>query len=363
MKPSVWYIIYREVAMGLTGKSKTLRVAAIAALFIFLAWRAFAGAVTLEGAGATFPYPLYARWAAAYAKKTGIRVDYSAVGSGEGIKRIKEHRADFAASDIPLGREELEEAGLVQFPMVVGGVVPIINVDGVKGDFRLTPETLSGIFLGRIKKWNDPELAAANPGIRLPDSPIRVFHRSDASGTTWIFTDYLSKVSHVWRERVGRGAAVNWPAGDGRARNSGVAEAVASTGNSIGYTEYAYAAERWLKRPLLRNGAGTFVKPFINSFVSAARNADWDGVSRGEATLTGQAGKDSWPITGATFILLRKDPADCARTRAALGFFKWAYRYGADMAEENTYMPVPKPVFEKVEKLWAKKIRCAGEDE
>lgn len=349
----------RRHSMRLTGNAKVLKAAIAALLLMLFAWRAFAGSPAIEGAGATFPYPLYAKWATEYARQSGVKVGYSAVGSAKGIEWIKENKADFAASDIPLSRDELTKAALIQFPMAVGGVVPVINVEGVKGDLRLTPGTLAAIFLGRVKRWNDREIASFNPALKLPGAAITVFHRSDASGTTWIFTDYLAKVSPEWKKGVGRGASVRWPVGAGRERNSGVAAAVKATKNSIGYTEYTYAAENWLKRPLLRNKSGEFVKPFINSLVSAARNADWEKVSFGEATLTDQAGKGSWPITGATFIIVRKNPADCGRTLAALAFFGWAYRSGADIAEDNTYMPVPKPVYESIEKRWAEEIACA----
>jgi len=345
----------------LTGRAKALRIAAIALILIFFALRAFAASPGIKGAGATFPYPLYARWAAAYAKETGVRVGYDAVGSAKGIEMIKAGRTDFAASDVPISRSELDASGLMQFPMAVGGVVPVINVDGVKGVFRLTPGVLAHIFLGRIKKWDDKRIAALNPGIRLPSAPINVFHRSDRSGTTWIFTDYLSKASPAWKDGVGRGPSVNWPVGVGRIGNAGVASAVKETRNSIGYTEYAYAAENWLNRPLLRNMNGEFVKPFINSFVAASRNADWEKVSSGEATLTDAPGKGSWPITAATFILVKISPADCGRARAALDFFGWAYRTGVEMAEENDYMALPKPVYEGVEKRWAEEIDCVRE--
>jgi phosphate transport system substrate-binding protein len=342
----------------LTGKAQALRAAAIALILILLALRAFAASPEVKGAGATFPYPLYVRWAAAYLRESGVKINYSAIGSSKGVERLKEGRADFAASDIPLTASGLEKAGLIQFPMAVGGVVPVVNVEGVKGDFKITPGVLADIFLGKIKRWDDRKIASLNPGLRLPAALITVFHRSDGSGTTWIFTDYLSKVSPEWKDSVGRGAAVSWPVGLGRAGNAGVAAAVKDTKNSLGYAEYAYAAENWLKRPLLKNRDGEFVKPFINSFVSASKNADWEKVLSGEETLTDEAGKGSWPITAATFILVKKDPKDCGRTMAALDFFGWAYRSGADMAEENTYMPLPKEVYEGIEERWTG-IDCA----
>lgn len=321
---------------------------------------AMAGAA-IVGAGASFPYPLYTKWALEYAGKTGVKVFYQSAGSSEGLRRIKGEKVDFAATDVPLGIEDLKKAGLVQFPMAIGGVVPVVNLEGVYSyELQLTPDVLADIFLGKIAKWNDKRIARLNPHVKLPDGGITVVHRSDGSGTTWLFTNYLSKVSKSWRTSVGFGTNVNWPAGIGKNGNEGVAAAVESTKNSIGYVEYAYALRNRLKYAKLENKSKAFVQPFINSFMAAARSADWQNAPGYAASLTDQSGAGAWPITGATYILVRKDPVDCSRAKAALEFFDWAYKDGSDIAEALVYMPVPKPVYELMEESWANEIRCDG---
>lgn len=317
--------------------------------------------LVIEGAGATFPYPLYAGWAIEYARKAGVRVNYQAIGSSAGIKLIKAGKVDFAASDIPLSQEELKEAGLMQFPMAIGGVVPVVNLDGIyAGELKLTPDVLADIYLGNIKKWNDRRIAELNPSFNMPYGKITVVHRSDGSGTTWIFTNYLSKVSDEWRKKTGFGTDVNWPAGIAEKGNEGVAVAVENRKNSIGYVEYAYALRSRLKYTKLKNKSGVFIQPFINSFMAAASSADWENTPGYSVTLTDQDRADAWPITGATFILVRKNPANCTGAKAALEFFDWAYNNGVDIAEQLVYMPVPKHVYGLMEESWSKEVRCNG---
>ena len=320
------------------------------------------GSITVNGAGATFPYPLYAQWAHEYERMYGMKLNYQAIGSGGGIRQIKAKTVDFGASDAPLGADELDRNGLIQFPMVVGGVVPILNVGGIaKGQLRLTPAVLAGIFLGRIKRWNDEAIRAVNPGLTLPEKDITVVHRSDGSGTTWIFTNYLDKVSPDWHERVGTGKAVQWPTGIGAKGNEGVAVNVQRVDGSIGYVEYAYALQNKLPYVLLQNRAGKFVAPTIETFQSAAGNADWANTPGFYVVLTDQPGADSWPITGASFILLYKQQTDAARAKAMLEFFDWCYRQGADTAKKLHYVPIPLSVVELVEDIWREQIVANGQ--
>ncbi len=318
-----------------------------------------ASAQLINGAGATFPYPLYSKWAYEYNRATGVRVNYQSIGSGGGIRQVTAGTVDFGASDAPLGAKEVEDAGLVQFPMAVGGVVPVVNLAGVgPGSLKLTGDVLADIFLGKITKWNDEHIAALNPGVKLPDAKITVVHRSDGSGTTWIFANYLSKTSPEWKGRVGFGTAVNWPAGVGGKGNEGVAMYVKRMKNSIGYVEYAYAVQNKLAYAKLGNKAGNFVEPSMESFQAAASNADWKGTPGFGVVLTEQPGKDSWPIAGATFILVKKSQSDCKKVSEVLKFFDWAYRNGADMARSLDYVPVPPAVYGLMEAAWASEIRC-----
>jgi phosphate transport system substrate-binding protein len=318
-----------------------------------------AASITVNGAGATFPYPVYSQWAYKYEQLRGTRVNYQSIGSGGGIAQISAKTVDFGASDAPLKPEELDRIGLVQFPMVVGGVVPVVNVAGVSpGQLRLTPDLLAGIFLGRVTRWNDGAVKEANPTLTLPDKAITVVHRADGSGTTWIFTDYLSKVSGAWSEEVGTGKAVAWPTGMGAKGNEGVAAYVQKVDGAIGYVEFAYARQNNLTHALLRNKAGKFVAPTTETFEAAAANADWKDAPGFHMVLTDQPGEGSWPITGASFILLHKRQADAARARALLEFFDWSYRHGADVARELDYVPIPPSVVDLVEATWAADVRA-----
>jgi len=334
-------------------------VTGAALLCLGLAGTAGAGEVKgISGAGATFPYPVYAKWAEAYANKTGIKMNYQSIGSGGGIKQIKAKTVDFGASDAPLKPEELDAAGLMQFPMVMGGVVPVINVPGIAaGELNLSGELVADIFLGKIKNWNDKRIAALNKGVKLPSSEITVVHRSDGSGTTWIFTNYLSKVSKTWADDVGNNKAVSWPTGVGGKGNEGVASYVGRIKGSIGYVEYAYALQNKMSYAKLQNKAGHFVSPTSESFQAAAANADWSNAPGFYMVLTDQPGDESWPITGATFILVYKTQDKPANARAVLSFFDWAYRNGGKMAEKLDYVPMPSAVVRLVEQTWADDIK------
>lgn len=316
---------------------------------------------TLNGAGATFPYPVYAQWAHTYKKVTGQGINYQSIGSGGGIAQIKARTVDFGASDAPLKKQDLDAAGLIQFPMIMGGVVPVVNLKGLSaGSVKLSGETLAGIFLGTITKWNDPALVALNPGLALPDLGITVVHRADGSGTTWIFTNYLDKVSPAWHGAVGCAKAVAWPAGVGGKGNEGVAAYVQRIPGAIGYVELAYALQNKLAHTLLQNKAGHFVAPTQAAFQSAAANADWAGSPAFYVVLTDQPGAGSWPITGASFILLYKEQKDAARARAMLDFFAWSYRNGDEAASKLDYVPIPDKVVSLIEALWRAEVKAAG---
>jgi phosphate transport system substrate-binding protein len=317
-------------------------------------------AAPITGAGATFPYPVYAKWAEAYSQKTGVRVNYQSIGSGGGIKQIRARTVDFGASDAPLTLEELERDGLVQFPMVMGGVVPVVNVDGVApGKMRLTGALIADIYLGKIGKWNDPRVAELNRDLKLPSHAITVVHRSDGSGTTFIFTNYLSKVSPEWKEKVGNSTSVSWPAptGTGGKGNEGVASFVQRIRGAIGYVEYAYAKQNKMAYVLLQNREGSFVAPNDRSFKAAAAGADWKNAPGFHEILTDEPGRASWPITGATFILMHRSQADPAKAKEMLNFFDWAYRHGGGMALELDYIPMPEDVVKLVQSVWRSQIK------
>jgi phosphate transport system substrate-binding protein len=312
-------------------------------------------AADITGAGATFPYPLYAKWADAYKKQTGIGLNYQSIGSGGGIKQIKARTVDFGASDMPLKPEDLKESGLTQFPTVMGGVVPVFNLESIAaGSLKFTPKVLAEIFMNNIKKWNDPAIASLNPGVALPDADISVVHRSDGSGTTFIFTNYLSKVSPAWKSKVGENTSVQWPSGVGGKGNEGVAQYVQRIKGSIGYVEYAYALQNKMTYALLQNREGNFVAPSEASFKTAAANAKWDMDKGFYEILTDEPGKDSWPITGATFILMHKFQQDPARAKDVLNFFKWAYENGDKMATDLDYIPMPEAVVKMIKTSWNK---------
>ena len=318
-------------------------------------------AADISGAGATFPYPIYAKWADIYKKETGVGLNYQSIGSGGGIKQIQNKTVTFGASDMPLKAEQLQKDGLVQFPMVMGGVVPVINVEGVKtGEIVLDGPTVAKMFLGEIKTWNDAAIKKLNPNVNLPAQPVVVVHRSDGSGTTFLFTDYLAKVSPDWKSKVGTNTAVQWPAGIGAKGNEGVANNVAQTKGAIGYVEYAYAKQNKLPYARLVNKDGQPVEPTAETFVAAAASADWNAAPGFGVVLTDEAGARSWPITGATFILMHKQPKDPAAATEALKFFAWAYAKGDQMALELDYVPMPDNVVGAIQKVWAQEFKDAG---
>jgi len=332
-----------------------------AAALLAVAATAPAAALDISGAGATFPYPIYAKWADAYKKETGVGLNYQSIGSGGGIKQIEARTVTFGATDAPLKGEELDKSGMVQFPMVMGGIVPVVNLDGIKpGDLVLDGATLAKIFLGQVKSWDDPAIAKLNPGLKLPKQAIAVIHRSDGSGTTFNFTDYLSKVSPEWKTKVGSDTAVEWPVGIGAKGNEGVSANVAQTKGAIGYVEYAYAKQNKLLYTKMLNKDGKTVSPVLQAFQAAAANADWNSVPGYGVILSNQAGAESWPMTAATFILIPRQPPDPAAAAEALKFFDWAYSKGAKMAEELDYVPMPESVVASVRKVWTGQIKDAA---
>ena len=330
------------------------RSAAIGAAF-FVACT-FATAQDVTGAGATFPAPLYAKWADAYNKATGVKINYQSVGSGAGLRQIRGKTVDFGASDMPLTDAELAKDGLVQFPTVIGGVVPVVNIKGISpGQIRITGQLLGDIYLGKIAKWNDPALTALNPGVPLPDAQIAVVRRADGSGTTFIFSNYLSKVNAEWKTKVGEGTAVNWPTGAGGKGNEGVAAFVQRLPNSIGYVEYSYAKQNKMSHVLLRNRDGNYVAPDDVTFKAAAAGADW--AKSFYQVLTDQTGKDAWPITGATYIMMFKSQEKPLSATNSLKFFDWAFNSGDKMADDLEYVALPASVKDLVRKLWADNLK------
>jgi phosphate transport system substrate-binding protein len=313
----------------------------------------------VTGAGATFPAPLYAKWADAYNKATGVRINYQSVGSGAGIRQIKAKTVDFGASDMPLKDEELEKDGMVQFPTVIGGVVPVVNIAGLQpGQLKITGQVLGDIYLGKITKWNDAAITALNPGVPLPDAAISPVRRADGSGTTFIFTNYLSKVNAEWKTKVGEGTAVNWPTGAGGKGNEGVAAFVQRLPNSIGYVEYAYVKQNKMNFVQMKNRDGVFVNPSDDAFKAAAAGADWSKTFY--QITTDQPGKAAWPMTNPTYILMYKTQDKPAQAATALKFFDWAYGNGDKAADELDYVPLPDAVKALVRKQWAEKIKDAA---
>jgi phosphate transport system substrate-binding protein len=320
-----------------------------------------AQAIDITGAGATFPYPIYAKWADAYKKQTGVGMNYQSIGSGGGIKQITAKTVDFGASDAPMKGEDLEKNGLVQFPAIMGGVVPVYNLKGVKsGELKLSGPLLADIYLGKVKMWNDPAIAKLNPGVALPNQAISAVNRSDGSGTTFLFTNYLSKVSAEWKSVIGEGTAVKWPTGVGGKGNEGVANYVARIDGSIGYVEYAYAKQNKLSYALMANKEGQMVAPSDDSFKAAAAGADWNSVPGMGVVLTDQPGKGSWPITGASFILIHKVQAKPENAKEVLKFFEWSFKNGAKMADELDYVPMPDPVIKVIQSVWKTQIKDAS---
>jgi len=318
-------------------------------------------AADISGAGATFPYPVYAKWADAYKKQTGVGLNYQSIGSGGGIKQIKAKTVTFGASDMPLKPEDLKAARLVQFPMIIGGVVPVVNIKGVKaGGLSLDGVTLAAIYLGDIAKWNDPRVQKLNPKVALPATAIAPVYRSDGSGTNFLFTDYLAKSSPKFKDVIGANASVQWPTGIGAKGNEGVANMTTQTDGAVGYVEYAYAKQNNMAYALMINKAAKAVAPSAESFQAAASNADWQHADGYYLILTDQAGAKSWPITGASFILVYAEPPDAAATSEALKFFAWAYKSGGAMAAELDYVPLPATLTAQVQSTWKAQIKSNG---
>ena len=339
-------------------RKQFVRTLIISTLLIFAA-ATVASAAEITGAGATFPYPVYAKWADAYNKEMGVRLNYQSIGSGGGIKQITAGTVDFGASDKPLKPEDLDKAGLMQFPTVTGGVVPVFNLKGIRpGGIKLTGKVLAKIYLGEITRWNDPEIAGLNAGVNLPKDEITVVHRSDGSGTTFIYTNYLSKISTDWKGKVGNDASVAWPTGVGGKGNEGVASYVQRIAGSIGYVEYAYALQNNMSYVMLQNREGNFVRPDAKNFQAAAADADWKNAPGFYQILTDEPGQNSWPITGATFILMHKVQKDPQKAAQVLDFFKWAYEHGDEMAADLDYIPMPDNVVKLIYDAW-KEIRSA----
>jgi phosphate transport system substrate-binding protein len=318
-------------------------------------------AAQISGAGATFPYPIYAKWAEAYQQKTGVGLNYQSIGSGGGIKQIQAATVTFGASDKPMEMKDLDASGLVQWPMIIGGVVPVVNIAGVKpGELMLDGPTLASVYLGEIKNWNDARVKALNPKVSLPNLAIAPVYRSDGSGTNFLFTDYLSKVSPDFKSKVGANTSVEWPAGIGAKGNEGVASMTTQTSGAIGYVEYAYAKQNKMNYLRLKNADGKVVAPEAGAFQAAAANADWEKAPGYHVILTNQAGAKSWPITGASFIIMYKNSKDATASLQALQFFDWAYKNGGAMASELDYVPLPDKLVKLVEKTWATSLMADG---
>ncbi|RYF61237.1 MAG: phosphate ABC transporter substrate-binding protein PstS [Comamonadaceae bacterium] len=313
----------------------------------------------ITGAGASFPAPLYSKWASDYNKATGVKINYQSVGSGAGLKQIEAKTVDFGASDAPLKDEDLQAKGLMQFPTVIGGVIPVVNIAGIKpGELKLNGQVLGDIYLGKITKWNDPAIKALNGSLNLPDATIAPVRRADGSGTSFLFTNYLSKVNAEWKSKVGEGTAVNWPAGAGGKGNEGVAAFVNRLPNSIGYVEYAYVKQNKMNYTLLQNVDGNFVSPDDTAFKAAAAGAEWS--KSFYQILTNQPGKDAWPITGATFILMQKTQDKPANATATLKFFDWAYKNGDKTSGDLDYVPMPDVVKTSIVKAWGEIKDASG---
>ena len=317
-----------------------------------------AATAVISGAGASFIYPLVSKWSADYNTATGNKINYQSIGSGGGIAQIKAGTVDFGSSDKPLDSSELAEAGLAQFPSAIGGVVPVVNLEGLQpGQLRLTGALLADIFLGKITQWNDPAIAAQNPGVTLPNVKINVVHRSDGSGTSFNFTNYLSKVSPDWKSKVGEGTSVQWPDGVGGKGNEGVASYVQQIKGSVGYVELAYALQNKMTYTALQNAAGEFVQPSAESFAAAAASADWAHAQDFNLVITNAPGAQSWPITATNFMLVRKQAKDPAHTQATLDFFKWAFEHGQEQARELDYVPLPDALVQQIEAYWSTELK------
>jgi len=337
---------------------KHLRTLAVVGILAATALPASAAEIT--GAGSTFVYPVLAKWADAYKKATGVDLNYQSIGSGGGIKQITAKTVTFGASDMPLTPENVEKNNFVQFPIINGSVVPLLNLPGIKpGEITLDGPTIAQIFLGNITKWNDPAITKLNPGVKLPDTAIAVVHRSDGSGTTFIWTNFLSKVSPEWKQKVGENTAVEWPVGIGAKGSEGVSQNSAQTVGSLGYVEYAYAKQNNLTYAKMINAAGKVVAPTMEAFQSAASGADWTSAPDFHVIMTNAAGDKSWPVAGSTFILMQSVPTDPEASATALKFFDWGYKHGQKMAEDLDYVPMPASVVALIEKSWKDKIKTA----
>jgi phosphate transport system substrate-binding protein len=342
-------------------RMKQMFVSIAVAVAAVAAFAVSAQAADITGAGATFPYPIYAKWAEMYKKASGVGMNYQSVGSGAGIKQIKAKTVDFGASDMPLAADELNKEGLFQFPAIMGGVVTVVNLDGIApGQLKLTGPVVADIYLGKITKWNAPEIAALNPGVKLPASDITVVHRADGSGTSFLFTDYLSKASADFKARIGAGTAVKWATGVGGKGNEGVAANVQRIKGAIGYVEWAYAKKNKMSHTQLKNKDGAFLQPDDDAFKAAAANADWAKAPGMAVVLTDQPGKAAWPITGASYILVHKAQADGAKGKEVLKFFDWAYKNGGPAATELDYVPMPAAVTKLVEDAWKANLKDAS---
>ncbi len=342
---------------------KFTKTVLLASAALCLSSAAFSATNELNGAGATFPYPVYAKWAEAYQKETGVKINYQAIGSGGGIRQIEAKTVDFGGTDAPLDVKELDKEGMIQFPMVMGGIVPVVNIPGIKeGQVKLTGDVLADIYLGKIKNWNDKQITQLNPNLSLPNLPIYVVHRSDGSGTTFNFTDYLARVSSDWKNSVGVGKDITWPSAAtdiGGKGNAGVANYVTRTKGSIGYVEYAYATQNHLAYTQLKNEAGKFVNPTAESFQAAAANADWKHAPGFKLILNDQPGAATWPMTSATFILMHKDQPDADKAKAMVKFFTWSYQH-PEMAQGLDYVPMPHAVVNMVNKTWENNLKSHG---
>ncbi len=318
-------------------------------------------AAEISGAGATFPYPIYSKWASAYRQQSGIGLNYQSIGSGGGIKQIEARTVTFGASDMPLEPKELESQGLIQFPMIIGGVVPVVNIPGVRpGEIMLDGSTIAAIYMGRITQWNDPKIKSQNPSLHLPSLAIAPVYRSDGSGTNFLFTNYLSKVDSQFDKQIGANTSVQWPVGIGAKGNEGVANMTGQTSGAIGYVEYAYAKQNEMTYAKLKNQAGKVVAPAIETFQAAAANADWQSADHYHLILTNQPGDQSWPITGASFILMYGNPKDPKAAKQALEFFSWAYANGDEMAKQLDYVPLPDSLVSMIKKTWEQSITIHG---
>jgi phosphate transport system substrate-binding protein len=337
----------------------TATVRSILAISTLFALPSFAAA-NITGAGSTFVYPVVAKWADAYKTETGTSVNYQSIGSGGGIKQIQNKTVDFGATDMPLKPEELKKDGLLQFPVINGGDVPVVHLNDVKaGELKLDGAILGDIFLGKIKRWNDPAIAKLNPSVKLPNTDITVVHRSDGSGTTFIFTNYLSKVNADWKAKIGEGSSVNWPVGVGGKGNEGVASYVQRIDGSIGYVEYAYCLQNKMTYAQVQNHAGEFITPSADSFKAASASAAWAKAENFYLILTDAPGKKSWPITGSTFILMYQSQVNAAQAKAALDFFNWAYTKGEKAARDLDYVPLPENVVKLIQKTWKTQMKAA----